>query len=43
MPTMQQLGTMVQGMVGEHLSWDDLVSDDLHSHQLWGRVEVGER
>ena len=41
LPTAQQLGTMVQGMVGEYLPWRELVSDDLHSHQLWGRVEVG--
>ena len=39
--TAQQLGSMVQGMVGEHLPWNELVSGGLHSRQLWGRVHVG--
>ena len=38
--TMAQLGQMVQNMQGEHLPWRELVSDDLHSHQLWGTVDV---
>ncbi len=40
LPTAQQLGKMVQDMVGEHLPWRELVSDALHSHQLWGTVDV---
>ena len=41
--TAEQLGQMVQDMVGEHLPWNELVSDDLHSHQDWGTVQAGER